>query len=683
MASWPERDRPAWEAGTCRADLFDERNAGADWSLSSRQKTAPMMRAAIYARFSSENQSASSIADQIEVCSRYIAKNGWTAVRTYSDAAMSGASRFRPGYQQLLADLDYGLFDLVVVEALDRLGRKLADIADLHDRCTFAGIILLAVNVGEITAMHIGMLGTMAQLYLSDLKQKTWRGQLGRALQGKIPGGKAYGYDLVTAAAGERQINPVEAAMVCRIFTEFANGHSPRAIAKRLNAEAVPGPNGRPWGDTTIRGQAERGTGLLNNALYVGRLERNRCSYVKDPRTGKRVARPNPREKWEITAVPQLRIIDDELWQRVKARQETLRFAIGRDTEGNALNRAHRRHFLLSGLLVCGSCGGGYTIVGPDRYGCAAHRSKGTCTNALLIGRHTLEDRVLCGLKERMMEPDLVADFVDAFNAEMRKLATSAEYETLAAKRTLAEIERKLAAIVRAIEDGAYTDTLKARLTKLEQEKAQTEARLCAGKCAPVLRLHTNLPELYRSKIGHLTEALNAPQTVTEAAEIMRGLIDRIVLTPGDGELRAELHGDLAVLARFAQERECRFGGNPPGLSVVAGARNHLNLLFNAPRLELPLWWRGLTAAYANLKRAYGAGSRRALVLFEGDDHAARNRTQVSCTARGLEADDRGRALPAGLSLIRQGAGGPRPDRRGAGLSDHQGPDARHHSAGV
>ena len=97
------------------------------------------------------------------------------------------------------------------------------------------------------------------------------------------------------------------------------------------------------------------------------------------------------------------------------------------------------------------------------------------------------------------MAPDLVADFVDAFNAEMRKLATSAEYETLAAKRTLAEIERKLAAIVRAIEDGAYTDTLKARLTKLEQEKAQTEARLCAGKRAPVLRLHTNLPRSRQS----------------------------------------------------------------------------------------------------------------------------------------------------------------------------------------
>ena len=531
------------------------------------------MRAAIYARFSSENQSASSIADQIEVCSRYIVKNGWAAVATYSDAAMSGASRFRPGYQQLLADLGSGAFDVIVVEALDRLGRKLADVADLHDRCTFAGITLVAVNVGEITAMHIGLLGTMAQLYLSDLKQKTWRGQLGRALQGKVPGGKAYGYDLVTASTGERRINAVEAAIVRRIFTDFANGQSPRAIAKQLNAEGIAGPDGRPWGDTTIRGQAERGTGLLNNALYGGRLEWNRCSYVKDPRTGKRVARPNPREKWEITEVPHLRIVDDALWQRVKVRQKMLRFEIGRIAAGSALNRAHRRHFLLSGLLFCGSCGGGYTIVARDRYGCAAHRSKGTCTNTLLIGRHELEDRVLRGLKERLMVPDLVAVFIDAFNAEMRNLAASAEAESLAVKRRLAEIDRRIDAIVRAIEDGGYTPALKARLTALEQEKAQAQTRLRTAKPAPVLRLHTKLPELYRSKIERLAESLNAPDTVTEAGEIMRGLIDRIVLTPMGDALRAELHGDLAVIARFAEtgNGKTESADDSARLSVVAG----------------------------------------------------------------------------------------------------------------
>jgi DNA invertase Pin-like site-specific DNA recombinase len=128
------------------------------------------MRAAIYARYSSEQQRGASIGDQIEICTRYVDRQGWAAVATYTDAAASGASRFRPGYQRLLSDLDGGIFNVVVVEALDRFGRKLSDIADLHDRCAFAGVKLHAVNAGEIGAMHIGMLGTMAQLFLSDLR---------------------------------------------------------------------------------------------------------------------------------------------------------------------------------------------------------------------------------------------------------------------------------------------------------------------------------------------------------------------------------------------------------------------------------------------------------------------------------------------------------------------------------
>ncbi|HYF53368.1 MAG TPA: recombinase family protein, partial [Salinarimonas sp.] len=232
---------------------------------------------------------------------------------------------------------------------------------------------LHAVNTGPITTMHIGMLGTMAQVFLSDLREKTKRGQLGRVLKGRAASGIAYGYRTVedNGERGGRRIEPGEAAVVRRIFELFANGVSPRAIAHRLNQDGVPGPEGRPWGDTTIRGQRERGTGVLNNESYIGQLVWNRCSYVKDPRTGKRVARPNPPEAWERTAVPELRIIPDELWARVKQRQEALAFEVARDGSGNALNRAHRRRFLLSGLLTCGCCGGGYTLVTKDRYGCA------------------------------------------------------------------------------------------------------------------------------------------------------------------------------------------------------------------------------------------------------------------------------------------------------------------------
>jgi site-specific DNA recombinase len=76
----------------------------------------------------------------------------------------------------------------------------------------------------------------------------------------------------VEGERGERQVNEAKAPIVRRIFREFAAGKSPRAIAKSLNAEDVPSPNGRHWCDATIRGQIEQGTGLLNNSLYAGRL---------------------------------------------------------------------------------------------------------------------------------------------------------------------------------------------------------------------------------------------------------------------------------------------------------------------------------------------------------------------------------------------------------------------------
>ena len=211
---------------------------------------------------------------------------GLQVTATFQDRALSGASSNRPGYKDLLTQSRRGAFDVVIVEALDRLARKLSDVASLHDELQFHGMSLHAVNVGAVTTMHVGMLGTMAQMFLADLREKTKRGQLGRVLQGRAAAGKAFGYDVVEdTERGGRVINPTEAAVVERIFTMFAHGVSPRAIARRLNEEHVPGPENRPWQDTTIRGQKERGTGILNNELYVGQLVWNRCSYVKDPRT--------------------------------------------------------------------------------------------------------------------------------------------------------------------------------------------------------------------------------------------------------------------------------------------------------------------------------------------------------------------------------------------------------------
>jgi site-specific DNA recombinase len=374
--------------------------------------------------------------------------------------------------------------------------------------------------------MHVGLLGTMAQLYLSDLTEKTRRGQLGRALAGKIPGGKAYGYKLVEGQRGERQVNAAEATVVQRIFRDFAAGKSPRAIAKALNADGISGPDGRQWRDTTIRGQVDRGTGILNNSLYVGRLEWNRCSYIKDPKTGKRVARPNAKEVWEVVQVPELRLIDDDLWDAVRHRQRDLSFEIQRDDAGNALNRAHRRKFLLSGLLKCGCCGGGFTIVGQDRYGCATHRTKGTCANSATISRQEIEARVLAGLKGRLMAPELVREFIRAFHEEVNRAAAEFEQRIKSDALELQSLERKIASIVAAIEEGKYSRALGDRLAELERQRDLIRARKAENPTGPI-RFHPRLADVYAEKVQQLEEALNEPPIRDEAAEVLRSLIDR------------------------------------------------------------------------------------------------------------------------------------------------------------
>jgi DNA invertase Pin-like site-specific DNA recombinase len=113
-----------------------------------------MVRAGVYVRYSSDNQSDALIEDQVEVCRRYAEVQGWEIIEVYPDRALSGAIRFRPAFEQMQVDAEARRFDVIIVEALDRLSRKLADVADLHDRLTFPEIRLHAVNTGEITAVH-------------------------------------------------------------------------------------------------------------------------------------------------------------------------------------------------------------------------------------------------------------------------------------------------------------------------------------------------------------------------------------------------------------------------------------------------------------------------------------------------------------------------------------------------
>ena len=90
----------------------------------------------------------------------------------------------------------------VVCEALDRLGRKLSDIAELYDQLSFLGIGIHTVQQDPITQLHIGLLGTMGQLALADVKAKTLRGLRAVAKDGRSGGGLSYDYRVATPPAG-------------------------------------------------------------------------------------------------------------------------------------------------------------------------------------------------------------------------------------------------------------------------------------------------------------------------------------------------------------------------------------------------------------------------------------------------------------------------------------------------
>jgi len=164
------------------------------------------MRAAIYARYSSDLQSEASIEDQIRLCRERAETDGHSIQQTYADYAISGASALRPGYQKLLEDARSGVFEFVFAEALDRLSRDLSDVAALHKHLSFLGIRLVTIAEGEITDLHVGLKGTMNALCLKDLADKTRRGLRGRIEAGKSGGGNAYCYQVVHALGADGRL---------------------------------------------------------------------------------------------------------------------------------------------------------------------------------------------------------------------------------------------------------------------------------------------------------------------------------------------------------------------------------------------------------------------------------------------------------------------------------------------
>ena len=356
-------------------------------------------------------------------------------------------------------------------------------------------------------------------------------------------------------------IDPTQAAVVLRIFEQYAAGVSPKQIALTLSAAGFPGPRGGRWAPSAINGNRHQGIGILNNELYRGRMTWNRRQWLKDPTTGKRLARVNDPGALIVQDVPELRIVSDALWQAAKARQA--RLDAGQARAGTSANSdtaspapfwsKQRPKYLFSGLLRCAGCDGGFSKISLHHFGCSTARNQGPtgCDNLLTIRRDVLEETVLGALRERLMDPVLFRDFAAAFTAEWNRLQAAASAGQAGQRQELERIERQLGKLVDALAEGVPAGTVKARMAELEQRKLALGETL-ADAVAPAPRLHPNLTEVYRAKVAALIEALDA-EDGAELREQVRGLVETIRLVPEAGRLRVEVRGALGAILRLAQ----------------------------------------------------------------------------------------------------------------------------------
>ena len=278
---------------------------------------------------------------------------------------------------------------------------------------------------------------------------------------------------------------------------------------------------------------------------------------------------------WLNLDVPDLCILSDTLWAGVKERQLTVK----KDRSATDVPFWDRRRprYLFSGLMKCGCCGGGYSKISKDAFGCSTARNKGTCDNRLNIRRDVLEATVLDGLRHHLMDPDLFEVFCTEFTQELNRLRMTEGVDRKVKEQELEKVRNNIKRLIEAIKSGVPALSIKDELTELEDRK-QVLTRSLDNMPEEEPLLLPSMALIYRQKVADLQAALHEEATSTKAFELIRSLVDEIRLVPVEGELKIELKGDLAAILGLCQTSKSPSGLTPERLlqvMLVAGARNN------------------------------------------------------------------------------------------------------------
>lgn len=498
------------------------------------------MRVALYARFSTDLQRQTSIADQLRAARSRAAAEGWVVVAEHADEAVSGSVPVhrRAGGKSLLADALAARFDVLIVEGLDRLSRDVGEQDQVVKRLEYRGIRLIGTSDGYDTqakgrkVMRVAR-GLVNELYLDDLRDKTHRGLAGQFSRGFSAGGRSYGYGTERSSAGARMvIDEREAQHVRWIFEQAAAGRSPRSIVYELNARGIASARGGTWAVSALVGSAARGLGLLQNELYIGRVIWNRRQWLKDPETGARRYVPRPESEWQVREQPGLRIVSDELWRKTRAARTGRRESAG------------KRATLFGGLLRCAECGGAVVAIDAKHYACGVHKDRGpsVCGSTHTWRREHVDRRLVAEVRDELLRPEAIAEVRQRVRAIVLEQARDARPAEL--RRRRADVQVELDRLVEAIAQVGISGALAARLKTVEAELASLdlEIRRTRATMEGTAALIEQAFGEYREMLMQLARVLSDEEDRQQTRQVLGSMLGRVTMLKDEaGESYAEL----------------------------------------------------------------------------------------------------------------------------------------------
>jgi site-specific DNA recombinase len=489
----------------------------------------PAIRCAVYTRKSTEEgleQEFNTLDAQREAAEAYIASQkheGWACLPThYDDGGFTGANMERPALQQLMADIEMGRVDCIVVYKVDRLSRSLMDFARIMDvlerhRVSFVSVTQQFNTTTSMGRLMLNVLLSFAQFEREIISERTRDKIAATRRKGKWSGGApVLGYDV---ADKRLVVNEDEAQRVRGIFELYLDRESLIETANELTAR---GWTSKRW--VTSKGRERGGKWFAKNHLFrllTNRLYLGQTVYKDEVHQGEHAA-----------------IVTAEVFERV---QRMLK-CNGRSGAGHLRNRFGA---ILKGLVRCVPCGCGMVPTHTTKHGNKRYRYY-VCANTQAHGWHNcpspsvpapeLERFVVDQIKAVGRDADVLADVLAESRRQREEAIGKLEVERRALER---EIGRHTADLRKlAGQDGAATD----RMADLRDRLGAAERRATEIDTQIVLLSRDLVNPTEVNGACAQFDALWETLTAREQARILHLLIERVDYDGPNGSVSITFH---------------------------------------------------------------------------------------------------------------------------------------------